>query len=429
MEETSSMRIPSGTALRGFTTVALLSLGCTDDARPQGAAGGASFDASSSVGGSTEAMGGMAGGLGGATSSFGGDGTFANGARSTLGSGNTGGTANPDGSASLGGSVSAAGASSGGSVSAAGGTSGASGSAALPERLSETGLYASDGVTLREGVRAYSPRFELWSDGATKRRWIALPPGTTIDTTDPDFWSFPVGTKLWKEFTKNGVRVETRLIERTSTRNYQMVAYVWKVDQSDAILAVDGQPHALGTDHDVPSAQDCGTCHLNHPGRILGFSAIQLDSDAGELTLDRLRGEGLLSTAVPSAKGENLDSTAMQALGILHANCGTCHNPNSTIPYRGVDLQLRIAHLGTIQETPFYRTTVGIPAGSNPDGLTPAFLVVPGAPGASALVHRMGSRANLVAMPPLASQVVDVKGLEVVSAFISSLPPLPATAP
>ncbi|MGC4064432.1 MAG: hypothetical protein QM784_07275 [Polyangiaceae bacterium] len=283
-------------------------------------------------------------------------------------------------------------------------------------------MFESDGATLREGVRAYTPRFELWSDGASKRRWIALPPGTTIDTTDPDFWNLSRRDEVVEGVLEKRGSGGDALIERTSTRNYRMVAYVWDANQRDALAAVDGQRNALGTGHDVPSANDCGTCHVNQPGRILGFSAIQLDLDSTELTLARLRAEGLLSTTVPSAKGEKIESSAIHALGILHANCGTCHNPNSTIPSKGVDLQLRVSNLDNVADTPFYRTTVGVATRSNPDGLTPPILVVAGAPESSALVHRMGSRANLVAMPPLATQVVDQAGLQAVSEFISRLP-------
>src|SRR5690606_3462582 len=53
-----------------------------------------------------------------------------------------------------------------------------------PPSLSGTGLYA-DGThgPLADGVRAYAPQYPLWSDGLTKRRWIALPEGATIDGT------------------------------------------------------------------------------------------------------------------------------------------------------------------------------------------------------------------------------------------------------
>ncbi|MFN7134819.1 MAG: hypothetical protein ACK4N5_22255 [Myxococcales bacterium] len=40
-----------------------------------------------------------------------------------------------------------------------------------PERLSETGLYADFAArSLAPGVFEFTPRFELWSDGAEKRR-------------------------------------------------------------------------------------------------------------------------------------------------------------------------------------------------------------------------------------------------------------------
>src|SRR5690349_12344978 len=68
-----------------------------------------------------------------------------------------------------------------------------------PTNLSETGLYADfPSRTLAAGVIRYSPRFELWSDGADKARFLLLPAGTTIDTSDMDNWVFPVGTKAWK---------------------------------------------------------------------------------------------------------------------------------------------------------------------------------------------------------------------------------------
>jgi hypothetical protein len=35
-------------------------------------------------------------------------------------------------------------------------------------------------------VPAYDPSLSMWADGAEKRRFIRLPPGTTIDTSDMD---------------------------------------------------------------------------------------------------------------------------------------------------------------------------------------------------------------------------------------------------
>src|SRR5262245_41272255 len=83
--------------------------------------------------------------------------------------------------------------------------------AEAPARLSQTGLYADIGAkALSPDVRGFNPQYPLWSDGLQKSRWIHLPPGTKIDTSDPDRFIFPRGTKLWKEFRANGRLVETR---------------------------------------------------------------------------------------------------------------------------------------------------------------------------------------------------------------------------
>src|ERR1043165_5881885 len=52
-------------------------------------------------------------------------------------------------------------------------------------------------MVINAGIQEYEPRpgFTLFADGATKRRWMFIPDGTTIDTTDMDHWKFPLGTK------------------------------------------------------------------------------------------------------------------------------------------------------------------------------------------------------------------------------------------
>src|SRR6185369_14671617 len=70
-----------------------------------------------------------------------------------------------------------------------------SGAPALPEQLHDTGLFAAGQPDrLGAGVEPFEPQHPLWSDGASKRRWIRLPPGTSIDARDPDAWRFPRGT-------------------------------------------------------------------------------------------------------------------------------------------------------------------------------------------------------------------------------------------
>src|SRR5688572_32525951 len=84
---------------------------------------------------------------------------------------------------------------------------------------------------------AFAPQYPLWTDGASKRRWIHLPPGAAIDATRPDDWVFPVGTKLWKEFSLGGRRIETRYIERLADGRWRFTAYAWNAAGTEATRA------------------------------------------------------------------------------------------------------------------------------------------------------------------------------------------------
>jgi hypothetical protein len=293
---------------------------------------------------------------------------------------------------------------------------------AVPPLLSDTGLYADlRADALAPGVLPYRPQFELWSDGASKRRWISLPPNTRIDTSDMDSWQFPAGTKLWKEFSRDDFRIETRLLQRTGPGqgDWATMSYLWNDRNSEAIAVPDGVEDARGTTHDVPAANECMGCHGGRQARVLGFSAIQLSHDdaPGQVTLDELARRDLL-TAPPTARLElQADPEARAALGYLHANCGHCHNqqrpPRSGQrcfdPENKLDLLLRAGELGAVTQTAAYRTGLGE-------------AIKPGDPGGSEVVKRMNGRRRFPpSMPPLASERTDDQGLAVVRAWIQGL--------
>ncbi len=289
-----------------------------------------------------------------------------------------------------------------------------------PQWLSETGLYADIvGGTLAPEVRAFEPRFPLWSDGAAKARWIYLPPCEPIDTADMDGWEVPVGTRLWKEFTRDGVRVETRLIARTGLGPAEWIfaTYVWNGD--DAERTVDGVVDALGTGHDVPPEFQCTSCH-RQSWRVLGFSAIQLAHDGPGLTLQTLLDEDALTDPPVDPIAVPGDAIAQAALGTLHANCGNCHAWDG-VPF--VDLQLRLRTSDAeLEDTDAWLTAVDVPTTMFECG--GCDLVEPGDPDASAIVMRMLERGpDSEQMPPIATELVDELGVEAVSAWIVDLPP------
>src|SRR5665647_442258 len=108
-----------------------------------------------------------------------------------------------------------------------------------PMKLSDTGLCIDAACTMiNASAHEYVPQYELYADGSTKRRWIYLPPGTTIDTSNMNHWKFPVGTKLWKEFTRGSVRVETRFITKVLADDAQIGSWTyqsfeWNAAQND----------------------------------------------------------------------------------------------------------------------------------------------------------------------------------------------------
>ncbi len=293
-----------------------------------------------------------------------------------------------------------------------------------PLFLSQTGLYSDiSGEVLAPGVESYEPQFPLWSDSASKRRWLWLPPGTQIDTSSMDFWSYPIGTKVWKEFTRDGTRVETRLLEKRGDDDWLKIAYLWNATQTDAMAVPSGMPNALGTEHDVPSQSDCDDCHESMDDRLLSVTAIQLDHSLGGLTVQSLVSDGRLSDPPSSPFVVPGDATAKAALGYLHSNCGSCHNERSPLAFRiNMDLWLDTASLSDVTTTSTYSTTVGVVLQSSGGVPGTTMRIVAGMPDASAVHVVMSSRGGTAfQMPPLATEVVDDTGLAAVRAWILGL--------
>src|SRR6186997_368512 len=134
---------------------------------------------------------------------------------------------------------------------------GAAGDQALAPTLADTGLFEAGSIErVRAGNVAFTPQHALWTDGMAKRRWLYLPPGTSIDKSDPDRWEFPRGTRVWKEFSA-GDRIETRLIERLADGSWRFASYVWNTEGTEATLApAEGIPK-----RGIPSRLDCLACH------------------------------------------------------------------------------------------------------------------------------------------------------------------------
>ena len=311
---------------------------------------------------------------------------------------------------------------------ACGGEATSSGPLTGPARLVDTGLYSDAAPrALADGIVTVSPRYPLWSDGAEKQRYLSLPPGTQIDTSNMDDWKFPVGTRVWKSFSLDGRLVETRLLEKRREPDdggwFQM-SYAWLDDESDAVAVPEGVTNVRGTTYEIPAQRDCRSCHYHGEKPIIGISALQLSTTADgsdSPSMAALLERGWLSAAPARRYTPPGTGVVQDALGYLHGNCGYCHYSKSAVAAEvKVFMNLFVADDDPLA-TQAYRTLVGQPIHHFPDvGLEG--LVVPGKPDKS-LVHYRMDRRDVAQMPPIVTHELDESGVATVDKWILGLAP------
>ncbi len=308
----------------------------------------------------------------------------------------------------------------------------------LPQRLSDTGLFVPGTTTVRPEHIAFSPQYPLWSDGTGKRRWISLPPGTVIDASDPDAWGFPIGTRLWKEFSY-GSAVETRYVERLADGSWRFATYLWNPQGTDAELApargtVLAVADAPGGRYAVPGRGDCLACHDGGATPVLGFGALQLSPDRDPLAphadakaegfadLRSLAARGVLRNLPPAL----LDSppriaaaspTARAALGYLHGNCGHCHNDSGALASLDLALLQRAAEPGASAERTL-KSLLGHTSRFRPHDGNQSKRLVAGSDADSVLAVRMKTANPMARMPPLGVRVADGEGIALIERWI-----------
>ena len=311
----------------------------------------------------------------------------------------------------------------------------------LPEHLSDTGLFQPGSVdAVRPGIRSFSPQYPLWSDGATKRRWVSMPPGGVIDASRAAAWAFPGGIRFWKEFSMGGRRVETRLIEHLGDGNWRFASYVWNPEGTEATLAPEGGIRALeladGAHYRIPSQSDCRACHEGAAAPLLGFTALQLSPDrdplaphaeaprSGDLDLVALVKEGWVRDLPPELvetppRIRAPTPAGRAVLGYLNANCGQCHaDPKLATGAVPVELQLALDPTDPGAGEHVMRLLVESESRYRPKGAADTHLVVPGDATAGTLMARVRSRDPRIQMPPLGTAKPDLEAIALLERWI-----------
>jgi uncharacterized repeat protein (TIGR03806 family) len=336
----------------------------------------------------------------------------------------------------------------------------------FPRKLSETGLFVSTkDLTPAVGLIPYSVNSELWSDGAIKERYLAIPGAGQIEYNTVTYpqpapgsipgWRFPDDTVLVKTFSvelepgnpKSRRRMETRLLhaqrypgtEEVGDQVWLGYTYIWNDQQTDAELAdakgldqtlTIKDPKAPGGArkqvYHFPSRTECTMCHTVTAKYALGVNTQQMNRDhdyggviANQLaTLEHL---GLFTKPLPAPpeklphlvdyhdRTQPLDA---RARSYLHANCSHCHRKwgggNAEFQLLA---NLPLAETGTIHTRP----------GQGTLNLKDPRILVPGDPERSLLYQRMDRRGE-GQMPQIASNVVDAEGAELIREWIKQLP-------
>ena len=300
----------------------------------------------------------------------------------------------------------------------------------FPGKLSDTGCAAgTDPKEVTSGMIPFDVNSPLWSDGADKKRWLALPDNTTINIDSSRDWTLPPGTILRKDFYLDSKIVETRLLAHHTDGDWAGYSYEWNADQSDADLLADSKSVVIGT-HTwyYPSGSDCLRCHTIAAGRSLGPETAQLNRDYTYPTTGKTENQvftfssiGLLDAAL-SASPANLPALAApddvskaltaRARAYLHANCSHCHRPGG--PGRGeIDLRYDVAFnaMGVCNKLP----------DTGDLGVVDARVFSPGVPEKSLVSLRMHATDVTTRMPPLARNRVDEAGAALIDAWIRSV--------
>jgi uncharacterized repeat protein (TIGR03806 family) len=316
----------------------------------------------------------------------------------------------------------------------------------FPRTLTATGCFSDvpNRVPAPELV-PYDVRSPLWSDGASKRRFLVVPDGTTIGFTTSGAWNMPVGTILVKEFsyeTEDGNpaserALETRFLVRRAD-GWHGFSYQWNEAQTEAYLLDNGttvtfpvdEPGATEHTHVLPSRSDCERCHTVAAGGTLGLRTEQLNrsftyGSVADNQLRALEHVGFFGACLPARPATLATLTdpadtsapiANRARGWLQANCAHCHLPGGPAPTT-IDLRA---------EVPFAAMNVCDAVPQHGDlGVSGARIVRPGSAEDSVLWLRAAIRGDENQMPPLATLIPDPLGDGVLEAWINTLASCP----
>ena len=325
--------------------------------------------------------------------------------------------------------------------------------------LSGYNLFA-DQTEPREATNAgihYDLITPLFTDYASKYRFIFVPEGKQAAYSDREVMDMPIGTIVSKTFTmprdflnpaSGEVIIETRILIRRE-QGWAALPYIWREDGSDADLSITGGTrqlnwiHADGstrsTNYEIPDTNQCKTCHsISRPetgsGRnfetaleMIGPKArfLNRDNEYGGQTVNQLtymKEQGVLvglpddldSIDTVPVWTDTAASLEDRAKGYLDINCAHCHRPAGFASNSALFLD----YWRAVDET-FGICKTPVAAGAGSGGLQ--YDIVPGNAAESIFDYRMDSNEPDVRMPEIGRTLIHTEGVALVREWINSL--------
>ncbi|HNP34071.1 MAG TPA: hypothetical protein PKN96_12330 [Flavobacterium sp.] len=295
-------------------------------------------------------------------------------------------------------------------------------------------------------VIAYEPASGLFTDYASKKRFIWMPAGVRATyVEDYKILDFPVGTVLIKTFYYTTIQpgnltkmIETRLLMKHED-GWHFYEYLWNDEQTDADLVagndfLNGSSKTITftkpdgtditTDYRIPSNGECFACHkINETATPIGVKPQNINHNhqyggKNKNILQKLVEQGYLES-YPSSIVSTIDyhdttqPIDLRMRSYLDANCAHCHQDQARCYYRAIRL-------------PFSQTNndtyLGICVSADePISETLEKIIKPGNFNKSVMHYRLSSNDESDRMPLLGRTIVHDEGVALLEEYISSL--------
>lgn len=295
-------------------------------------------------------------------------------------------------------------------------------------------------------VIPYEPASSLFTDYASKKRFIWMPAGVKATyVADGKILDFPVGTVLIKTFYYTTIQpenktqiIETRLMIRKEDK-WHFYEYLWNDEQTEANLVtgddfVNGSSktitftkpsgEVITTDYRIPSDAECFACHkINEIGTPIGVKPQNLNHGHLYGTTNKNILAKLVEQGYLESYPENIATTVdyhdttqpldLRLRSYLDANCAHCHQDQARCYYRPIRLGFGLTNIDS-------NIGICLPA-DEPISSSLQKIISPGNYNKSIMHFRLSSNDESERMPLLGRTIVHDEGVALLRQYIASL--------